>query len=119
MNVDFPFRIGADARTATAADPKHVRDMIDILLFTQPGERLMRPDFGSGLLQYVFAPNSAELAAALKLTVQAGLDQWLGDIVDVRSLEIEAIEATLSVRLSYSVRATGEVRTEAFVRSAS
>lgn len=119
MNIDFPFRIAADARTASAPDARHVRNMIDILLFTQPGERLMRPDFGSGLLQYVFAPNSAELAAALTLTVQGGLDQWLGDIVDVRGLEIEAVEATLSVRLSYAIRATGDIRTETFVRSAS
>jgi phage baseplate assembly protein W len=119
MNVDFPFRIAADGRTATAPDAKHVRDMIEILLFTQPGERVMRPDFGSGLLQYVFAPNSAELAAALKLTVQSGLEQWLGDIVDVRALEIEAIDSTLSVRLDYAIRATGDTRSETFVRSAS
>jgi phage baseplate assembly protein W len=119
VNIDFPFRVAADGRTAIAGDAKHVRDMIEILLFTHPGERVMRPDFGSGLLQFVFAPNSAELAAALKLTVQSGLEQWLGDVIDVRALDVQAIESTLAVTLSYALRTTGDVRTETFVRSAS
>jgi uncharacterized protein len=119
MNTDFPFRIGSDGRTATADDAKHVRDMIEILLFTQQGERVMRPELGSGLLQFVFAPNSVELAAALQLTVRSGLEQWLGDVIDVRSLDIQAVESTLSVTLTYALRTTGDTRTETFVRSAS
>ena len=58
--------------------------MIEQFLFTNPGERVNRPDFGSGLLQMVFAPNSPELAAALQFTVQAGLQRWLGDVIEVR-----------------------------------
>ena len=119
MNIDFPFRIAADGRTATTRDHDHVRDMIELLLFTQPGERVMRPDYGTGLLRFVHAANSPELAAALRLTVQAALSQFLGDVVDVRDLRVEAIDAELRVTLSYALRTTGEARTDTFVRSAS
>ena len=61
MNIDFPFQFDRRGRTATTSDAGHVRDMIEQLLFTNPGERVNRPDFGSGLQQLVFAPNSTEL----------------------------------------------------------
>ena len=64
MNIDFPFHFDDRGRTATTTLDDHVRDLIEQLLFTSPGERVNRPDFGAGLLQLVFAPNSAELAAA-------------------------------------------------------
>lgn len=119
MNIDFPYRIAADRRTATTSDADHVRDMIELVLFTSPGERLMRPDFGCGLLRFVFAPNSPELAAALQLTVHAALMQFLGDRIDVGELRIEAIDAELRVTLSYAFRTTGETRSETFVRTSS
>ena len=72
MNIDFPFHFDGRGRTATAGDDDHICDMIEQLLFTSPGERVNRPDFGSGVLQMVFAPNSPELAAALQFTIQAG-----------------------------------------------
>lgn len=117
MNIDFPYRIARDGRTATVDDAGHVRDMIELLLFTQPGERVMRPDFGSGLLQFVFAPNSLEMAAALQLTVQAALNQHLGDLIQVRDLRVETVDAELRVTLAYMLRTTGEERADTFVRS--
>lgn len=119
MNIDFPFHITGDGRTATTDDPGHVREMIELLLFTQPGERPMRPDFGTGLLQFVFAGNSPELASAMNMTIQAALTQFLGDVIDVRDLRVEAIEAELRVTLAYMLRSTGETRSDIFVRSAS
>ena len=98
-------------RTALAGDDDHVRDMIEQLLFTHPGERVNRPDFGSGLLQMVFAPNSTELAAALQFTLQAALQRYLGDVIKVGSLAVTSSDSTLQVDLSYTVLATGEVRT--------
>ena len=118
MNIDFPFHFDARGHTATTSDDDHVRDMIEQFLFTNPGERVNRPDFGSGLLQMVFAPNSPELAAALQFTVQAGLQRWLGDVIEVRTLEVTSEDATLQVELTYALRASGEVRSETFVREA-
>ena len=119
MNIDFPYRIAADGRTATTNDADHVRDMIELLLFTHPGERVMRPDFGTGLLQYVFATNSPELAATLQVTLQASLSRWLGDLIDLREATVESIEAELRVTVSYALRATGEVRQDTFTRPVS
>lgn len=110
MDIDFPFHADGRGRTAAIDYPGHVRDLIEQLLFTSPGERVNRPDFGCGLLDLVFSPNSPELAAALQVTVQASLQRWLGDVITVESLEVTSEEATLRVALRYLLIATGERR---------
>lgn len=117
MNIDFPFHFDRTGRTATATDDDHVRGMIEQFLFTNPGERVNRPDFGSGLLQLVFAPNSPELSAAIQLTIQAGLQRWLGDVIEVQGLEVTSEDASLCVSVQYMVRRTQETRSAAFERS--
>lgn len=116
MNIDYPFHFDGRGRTATTGDEDHIRDMIEQFLFTNPGERVNRPDFGSGLLEMVFEPNSPELAAALQHTIQAGLERWLGDLIETRSVEVTSQEATLRVVVEYLVRRTGERRSETFER---
>ncbi len=78
-----------------------------------------RPDFGSGLLQLVFAPNSPELAAALEFTVRASLQRWLGDLLEVQSLEVAAEDGTLRVDLAYAVRRTATTTAATFTREVS
>jgi phage baseplate assembly protein W len=117
MNIDFPFGFDSRGRTAECDDAAHVRNMLEELLFTNPGERVNRPDFGSGLLQLVFAPNSVELAAALQFTTRAAIQQWLGDLLDLQAFEVVASNSTLHVDVRYALRRTGEVRVEAFDRS--
>jgi hypothetical protein len=119
MNIGFPYDFDGRGRTATTDDDSHIRNMIEQLLFTSPGERVNRPDFGSGLLQMVFAPNSPELAAALQYTTQAALQRYLGDLIDLQSLEVTSQDSTLSVVVKYVVKRSGDTRTENFVRGAS
>ncbi|WP_194825064.1 GPW/gp25 family protein [Nocardia sp. XZ_19_231] len=114
MDIDFPLHFDASGRTATTDYDDHVRDMIEQVLFTNPGERVNRPDFGCGLLQLVFGANSPELAAALQFTANAALQRWLGDVVDIRSLEVESSDATLTVATSYVVLRTGATREYTF-----
>jgi phage baseplate assembly protein W len=116
MNLDFPFHFDGRGRTATTDDDDHIRDMIEQVLFTRPGERVNRPDFGSGLLHMVFAPNSPELAATLQFTTQAALQRWLSDVIELQALEVTSAEAELRVLVRYAVRRTGERRSETFVR---
>ena len=118
MNWAFPFQFDMRGRTATTDDATHIREMIEQLLFTTPGERVNNPDFGSGLLQMVFAPNSAELAAALQFTTQAAVQRYLGDLIDLQQLDVTAQDATLSVTVKYIIRATQQQQTNTFVRSA-
>lgn len=116
MNVDFPYTFDGRGRTAQTGLDDHVRDMIEQLLFTNPGERVNRPEFGSGLMQLIFAPNSSELAATLQFTLQAGLQRWLGDILDVQRLEVTSQDAQLIIDVTYALRLTQQQRTERFVK---
>jgi phage baseplate assembly protein W len=116
MNIDFPFHVDDRGRVAGTTDTDHIRDLIEQFLFTNAGERVNRPDFGSGLLQLLFAPNSPELAAALQFTIQAGLQRWLGDLIDVESLEVTSHDSRLRIDLQYSVKRTGESRSDTFER---
>jgi hypothetical protein len=118
VNVDHPMHFDGRGRTALTDDDDHVRDLIEQFLFTEAGERVNRPDFGSGLLQLVFGPNTPEVAAALQHTVRAGLQRWLGDLVEVRDLEVTSRDAVLRVELRYAVRRTGSERTATFERDA-
>jgi Bacteriophage baseplate protein W len=114
MNVDALFHFDRRGRTAEVGEDTHVRQMIEQLLFTNPGERVNRPDFGSGLQQLVFAPNSIELAATVQFTTQALLQQHLGDLIDVGAIDVTADEASLVVSVSYAIRRTGRPATAVF-----
>jgi phage baseplate assembly protein W len=113
-DIAFPFQVDRRGRTAAVGHDDHVRDMIEELLFTSPGERVMRPDFGCGLLDLVFEPNSPELAATLQLAVQAAVQRWLGDVIEIEALVVESTDDVLRVHLAYAVLATGTRRTDVF-----
>ena len=116
MNIDFPYHFNSRGRTAEIDYDAHIRDLIEQVLFTAPGERVNRPTFGCGLNQLVFAPNSPELAAATQFLVQGALQQWLGDLIVVDSVEVESVDATLRVTISYIVRRTQTPQTAVFTQ---
>ena len=117
MDIDFPLHFDARGRTAGAGLDEHVRDMIEQLLFTNHGERVNRPDFGSGAMQMVFAPNSPELAATVQFTLQAALQRWLSDVIEVRDLAVRADDSSLTIDLTFLVRRSGEEQTATFSRT--
>jgi phage baseplate assembly protein W len=112
--VDFPFHVDGRGRTATTSEDDHIRDLIEQVLFTAPGERVNRPTFGSGLLRLVFAPNGDALAAATQMTVQGNLQQWLGDVIQVTEVQVDDVDAELRVVVRYVVRRTHEARVDVF-----
>ncbi|GLK83827.1 GPW/gp25 family protein [Ancylobacter defluvii] len=118
MHLAYPFRFDGRSRTAQAGDDEYVRQQIEQVLFTSPGERVNRADFGSGVLQLVFAPNSQELAATVQFLVQGALQQWLGDLIVVDAVEIEAEDARLVVRVVYVNRRTQQRSVADFARGA-
>src|SRR5207247_2003102 len=117
MHIDSPWDFDVHGRTAGSDDARYIRTLIETVLFTSPGERVNRPDFGAGLRRLVFAPNSEELAAALQFAVQANLRRWLGEVVDVTGLAVKADGETLRIDVQYAVRRTGETRGEQFTKS--
>jgi phage baseplate assembly protein W len=118
MNLAYPYSIDGRGRTAEASDEAWVRGLIEQVLFTAPGERVMRPDFGSGIMQLVFAPNSPELAATTQMLLQGALQQWLGDLILVEGLAVEADDATLRVTIQYVILRSQLRQRETFERGA-
>jgi phage baseplate assembly protein W len=116
MHIDYPFHPDNRGRTAQTTDDEHIRDLIEQVLFTAPGERVNRPDFGSGLMQLVFGPNSEELATATQFMVQGSLQQWLADLIQVEAVQVESEDATLTVTVQYVVRRNQQRRVTEFTR---
>ena len=116
MNIDFPYHFDARGRTAEVDYDAHIRDLIEQVLFTAPGERVNRPDFGSGLLRLVFAPNSDELAATTQYLVQGSLQQYLGDLIQVDAVDVTSEDSTLRVSVRYLVRQTQTLQTAEFTK---
>jgi phage baseplate assembly protein W len=116
-NVDFPYHVDGRGRTADTGAGDHLRDLIEQVLFTAPGERVMRPDFGSGLLGLVFEPGGPELVATTQHLVQGSLQQELGNLIAVESVEVEQDEGTLTVSVSYVALQTQQRTSASFTRS--
>jgi phage baseplate assembly protein W len=114
QRLRFPYQFDGRGRTGEADEALWIRGLIEQLLFTAPGERLMRPSFGSGLRELVFAPNSPELAATTQFLVQGALQQWLANLIVVEAIDVEAIESSLSVTVRYVIRRTGLPQIDTF-----
>ena len=115
--VDFPLHLDNRGRTAPTAEEDHIRDLIEQVLFTAPGERVNRPDFGSGLMRLVFGPAREEVATATQLLVQGSLQQWLGDVVRVEDAHVEIQDSAIKVTVTWSLVRTGARRVTAFSRT--
>lgn len=115
MNIAFPYTFDATGYTAQTDPSSHIRDMIEQILFTSPGERVNRPTFGSGTAQLVFAPNSDVLAATQQNIIQAALQQWLADLIRVQSVTVVSEDATLQITVVYTVLQTQQRQTQLFV----
>jgi uncharacterized protein len=111
VNIDHPYRVDGRGRTATTGPAGHLRDLIEQVVLTAPGERVMRPDLGSGLLGLPFEPAGPELVAATEYLVQGALERWLGDRLSVDAVEVSAAEGVLTVIVRYVATATGETAT--------
>ncbi len=101
-HVGFPLRVTPQRRTALADDDDYLRGLVEAVIFTRPGERVNRPDFGSGIDQLVFAPSGGELAQATKALVHGALQRALGDLMRVEEVAVDAQEATLRVTIVYT-----------------
>lgn len=111
----YPFVVDGRGRAATTTETDHVRDLVEQLLLTEPGERLMQPLLGCGLRALVFDPNSEVLAATTQTLVQGALQHWLGDRIAMHAVQVQAQDERLEVRVAYEVRRSGERRVDAIL----
>ncbi len=117
MHVDHPFQFDVRGHTAATTDDDYIRDLIELVLFTAPGERVTRPTFGCGLRQLVFAPNNEALAAALQISIQGALQQWLGDLIEAQAVDVARDDNTLNIQIQYLVRSNQQQQTASFSQS--
>lgn len=108
----YPFAIDrGGGRAAEESDYEaYVRQLIRQVLFTAPGERINRPDFGAGLRRMVFAPNSPAVASLARTFVYQALTRWLSSVIKVEQVAVTAEESTLRITVQYLVLRRGEVR---------
>jgi len=114
VEVGFPFTIDSYGRVADPDYDLHVEQMIELVLFTAPGERVNRPEFGCGLLQLIFGPDTDAVASATDYLVQTALSRWLGDVIRVRSVDVRPVDSQLQVRISYVVLRDQQERVSTF-----
>ena len=111
MNIDFPFHFDHRHRTAATDNDDHIRDMIEQFLLTNPGERVMRPDFGAGLQAFIFELANTTTMALVRHRVQEALVTWEPriDVLDVRVEDGGEVGAVLVVFVDYRIRANNAV----------
>ncbi len=114
MNVQFPLRFDGGARVVTARFDDHVEQLIEQVLFTSPGERVNRPDFGCGLTRFVFEPLAADVLTATEAFVKSALLRWLADVIRIGDVTITVDGSKLRILVTYVITATSVRRTSAF-----
>ena len=101
---DHPLRLDGRGRMATTELDDHIRDLIWAVLFTAPGERVNRPDFGCGVRRLIFQGNSDALATATQFLIQGALQRWLGDLIRLEAVSVVNQEERLTIQVVYSRR---------------
>jgi phage baseplate assembly protein W len=114
MQLDFPYHFDGRERTSETSEEDHIRDLIEQILFTNPGERVNRPDFGAGIYQLLFAPVSAEQVATTEFMIRGALQQHLGRRIEVLEISAEGIDATISITIAYRILRSGALSSASF-----
>lgn len=117
MQFKYPFQADTSGRTAVTNEDEHIRQLIEQVLFTSIGERVNRPTFGSNINHLIFAPNSTELSATTQLLVQGALQQWLGNLILVKSVNVQSNDSTLTVTVHYTIRRNQQQRETTYTRT--
>jgi uncharacterized protein len=111
-SIHYPFRI--DEGLGTLGEERdyarHVEQMMKQILFTNPGERINRPDFGCGIRRMVFAPNSDVTASLTRVIITQSLEKWIGNLIEVIDVTTLANEEKLEIKIIYLIKARQERR---------
>jgi phage baseplate assembly protein W len=113
---NYPFKISGTGTISTADEDKHLKDLIEQVLFTDPGERVNLPEFGCGLKTFIFSPNDKILETTLQISITASLQKWLNHLIIVSDVVVEVAEEKLFVTIKYKKIRTGEENTLEFIK---
>jgi phage baseplate assembly protein W len=115
LRLACPLRI-VHGMAARSSRDEHIREMIEQVLFTMPGERVMHPDFGVGVERLVFETEGIEITSAAQSLIASSLQRWLGDVIAVHEVSVAAEQSTITVDVAYELVETRELRKERFTR---
>ncbi len=107
MQLDYPFHFDGRGHSAETTDDDHIRDLIEQVLFTNPGERVNLPEFGVGVQRLVFAPSSDALRTTAQFLISNNLQRWLGDRINVEQVNVSSepgLEETVTIEIVYTVK---------------
>jgi phage baseplate assembly protein W len=113
--VAYPLRV-VNGAVVTSPSALHVREMIEQVIFTMPGERVMYPTFGVGLERLLFDSTATDIMAATQALINTALQEWLGDVITVRSVVVTAVDSLVRIAVVYDLHATHEVQRVVFER---
>jgi uncharacterized protein len=118
MHLAHPYGFDVRGRTAEARDyAQHVAGLVEQALLVTPGERVNRPDYGTGLPDMVFEPGAEVLADATAFLVRAALQRWLQDVLVIEGLAARLADNVLIVDLVYTTIETGMRQTQTVERA--
>lgn len=86
---------------ASSSYREHVRDLVELVLFTRPGERVMRPDFGTPIPEVVFERPTHDVLSNVQFLVQTSLQRFMSDLIAVENIEVRSVENRIEIALSY------------------
>jgi phage baseplate assembly protein W len=108
--LDLPVDVGPTGALRTTGGEDHLRDLVLQVLFTDPGERVNRPDFGCGVRRLAFSAGNDVLRATARFLISQNLERWLGDRLTVEQVDVQVEpgeEEVLRITVVYVVRQTG------------
>lgn len=114
MQLDFPYHFDGRDRTSETSETDHISDLIEQILFTNPGERVNRPDFGAGIYQLLFAPLSVEQVATTEFAIRGALQQYLGQRIEVQEVTAQPQDAAIYITIGYHILQSGVLSSASF-----
>lgn len=102
LHFGFPFTVNDGGFVQATGGDEAIRGRIIQVLFTAPGERVNEPEFGCGLFNLVFEPNSLVMAAAMEFTIGQALTRWLRDDLTVNAVNVAVQEEKALVEVAYT-----------------
>ena len=114
--INYPFKIAGTGNISSADEDKHIKDLIEQVLFTDPGERVNLPEFGCGLKSFIFSPNDKILETTLQVSITASLQKWLDHLIIVKDVVVDVEEEKLYITIKYKKIRTGEENTLEFIK---
>ena len=106
----LPYGVSDTGLTATVPDETYLAQLLEQIVFVQPGERVNRPDFGCNMRGLTFASGHSEIIGAVSTLVQSALRQWVGGAVEVLDVDVRMVETRAHVTITYRDKGSGTAR---------